>query len=46
LKQNSRAEDLVHFFENWFLKHVLAGDREYAAYIKQEFPAILEARVA
>jgi hemerythrin len=46
LKQNSRAEDLVHFFENWFLKHVLAGDREYAAYIKQEFPAMMEARVA
>lgn len=46
LKQDSKAEDLVRFFENWFLKHVLAGDREYAAYIKQEFPAMADARVA
>ena len=46
LKQSSKAEDLVRFFENWFLKHVLAGDREYASYVKQEFPALMEARVA
>ncbi len=46
LKQNSKAEDLVRFFENWFLKHVLAGDREYANFIRQAFPALMEARVA
>jgi hemerythrin len=45
LKQSSKVEDLVRFFENWFLKHVLAGDREYATYVKQEFPALMEARV-
>ncbi|MBI5109488.1 MAG: bacteriohemerythrin [Rhodocyclales bacterium] len=46
LKQNSKAEDLVRFFENWFLKHVLAGDREYANYIKMEFAALMEGRNA
>ncbi len=42
LKHNPKAENLVAFFENWFLKHVLAGDRDYAAYIKQELPALAE----
>lgn len=42
LKLNPKAENLVGFFENWFLKHVLAGDREYAGYIQQELPALVE----
>ena len=27
------AADLVHFFEDWFIRHVLADDRDYARYI-------------
>jgi len=30
----------VRFFENWFLGHVQSGDREFAAYVKREFPAL------
>ncbi len=40
LKQNPKAENLVGFFENWFLGHVLAADRDYADHIKREFPAL------
>lgn len=42
LKHSDDGENLVRFFENWFLKHVLAGDRDYVAYIKQEFPRLAE----
>ena len=34
------AESLVRFFEDWFVRHVLSKDREYAVYVKQEFPAL------
>ncbi|MCX7148112.1 MAG: bacteriohemerythrin [Rhodocyclales bacterium] len=34
------AESLVGFFEDWFVRHVLSRDREFAAYVKQEFPAL------
>lgn len=40
LKQKPTAENLVGFFEAWFVDHVLSRDREYAAYIKEEFPAL------
>lgn len=42
LKENPKAENLVGFFESWFLKHVLASDREYVAFIRQELPAFAE----
>lgn len=37
LKQNPAAGKLVTFFESWFLRHVLADDRDYAAYIQTEY---------
>lgn len=40
LQHNSPGEHLVGFFENWFVRHVLSSDREYAAYMKQAFPAL------
>lgn len=40
LQRNPSGENLVAFFEEWFLRHVLSHDREYAAYIKEEFPAL------
>lgn len=40
LKHKASGEKLVGFFEDWFLRHVLAGDRAYAAYIAREFPAL------
>ena len=41
LKHNPKAENLVAFFENWFLKHVLQGDREYVAFIRKEMPQLV-----
>jgi hemerythrin len=43
MKDNPSADNLVRFFENWFLKHVLQGDREYVAYIRNEMPHLLHA---
>ncbi|MCK9380797.1 MAG: bacteriohemerythrin [Sulfuritalea sp.] len=40
------AENLVDFFEDWFVRHVLSSDREYAAYVKEEFPALFGKRPA
>ena len=34
------AASLVDFFEDWFVRHVLSRDREFAVYVKQEFPAL------
>lgn len=41
LKENTTADSLVRFFENWFLRHVLDADRDYVAYIREEMPALL-----
>lgn len=38
LERNPSAENLVGFFENWFVRHVLNRDRDYAAYLRREFP--------
>lgn len=39
--QTAGAEtNLVSFFENWFIRHVLGDDRQYADYVKKEFPAL------
>ena len=40
LEHNAPGENLVGFFEHWFVRHVLANDREYARYLKEEFPAL------
>lgn len=40
------AENLVAFFEDWFIRHVLRSDREYAAYAERDFPALLGKRPA
>ena len=34
------AVSLVGFFEDWFVRHVLSADREFAAYVKRDFPAL------
>jgi hemerythrin len=34
------VESLVGFFEDWFIRHVLESDRNYAAYVRNEFPAL------
>lgn len=42
-KQLQRAgseTNLVLFFEEWFIRHVLSDDRLYADYVKKEFPAL------
>ena len=40
LQKTGSGANLVAFFEDWFIRHVLTEDREYAAYIKEEFPAL------
>lgn len=40
LKKNATGANLVAFFENWFVRHVLNRDRDYAAYVEKEFPAL------
>ena len=34
------SDNLVGFFENWFIRHVLSSDREYATYLKKAFPLL------
>ncbi len=47
LRKQGPAESLVvGFFESWFVRHVLSTDREYAAYVKKEFPALVTRRSA
>lgn len=46
LKRAPSDAFLVGFFEDWFLRHVLSGDREYAAYLDREFPAIFRREAA
>ena len=41
LQKSASGDSLVGFFEVWFVRHVLSADREYAAYIKEEFPALM-----
>lgn len=40
LQRTGSEASLVNFFEDWFIRHVLADDRQYAAYVKEEFPAL------
>jgi len=46
LQRSPSGENLVVFFEEWFLRHVLSGDREYATYIEEEFPALCGKQMA
>jgi hemerythrin-like metal-binding protein len=41
LQKTGSGTDLVNFFEDWFIRHVLADDRQYAAYVSEEFPALV-----
>lgn len=41
LQKKASGESLVSFFEIWFVRHVLSDDREYAAYVKEKFPELL-----
>jgi hemerythrin len=40
LQKTGSETNLVKFFEDWFIRHVLSDDRQYAAYVKEEFPAL------
>jgi hemerythrin len=40
LQRTGSEASLVSFFEDWFIRHVLADDRQYADYVKEEFPAL------
>lgn len=40
LQSKPSNEKLVGFFEDWFVRHVLASDREYVTYLAKEFPAL------
>jgi len=46
LKQNPSGENLVGFFEDWFVRHVLSNDRDYAAYVKRELSSLAERQAA
>jgi hemerythrin-like metal-binding protein len=46
LQEKASGENLVGFFEDWFIRHVLHSDREYAAYVKEELPALFVKRSA
>lgn len=46
LERSPAGEPLVAFFEDWFLRHVLSGDRDYADYLHAEFPAICSRKAA
>jgi hemerythrin-like metal-binding protein len=40
LQRTGSETTLVTFFEDWFIRHVLGEDRQYAAYVKEEFPGL------
>ncbi len=40
LERSGSADALVLFFESWFARHVLNEDRDYATFVKKEFPAL------
>jgi len=44
LQKTASGGNLVGFFEDWFIRHVLSRDREYAAYVKEEMPALFGKR--
>jgi hemerythrin-like metal-binding protein len=46
LKNNATGESLVGFFEDWFVRHVLSSDRDYAVFVKREFSTVVAKRAA
>ena len=38
IRKSNSATDLVTFFEQWFIRHVLGDDRRYAEYAKNHLP--------
>jgi hemerythrin-like metal-binding protein len=46
LKANANGESLVGFFEDWFIRHVLSSDRDYASFVKREFASLAARRAA
>jgi hemerythrin-like metal-binding protein len=46
LKTNANGESLVGFFEDWFIRHVLSSDRDYASFVKREFASLAARRAA
>jgi hemerythrin-like metal-binding protein len=46
LQKKVSDENLIGFFEDWFVRHVLSSDREYAVWVKKELPALLVKAVA
>ena len=40
LQRMGSEENLVSFFEDWFIRHVLSDDRQYADYVKKKFPGL------
>jgi len=40
LQKTGSETNLVKFFEDWFIRHVLSDDRQYADYLKKEFPTL------
>lgn len=40
LQDKASVENLVAFFEDWFIGHVLTSDRKYVAYVKEKLPAL------
>jgi hemerythrin-like metal-binding protein len=40
LKNNATGESLVGFFEDWFVRHVLSSDRDYAVFVKTELSSV------
>jgi hemerythrin len=39
LRDHHSTDDLVKFFETWFIEHVLAGDADYVDHARRKFPA-------
>ena len=46
LKHNASGGNLVGFFEDWFVRHVLSADRDYAAHVKGMFASVADTRAA
>ena len=46
LKHNASGGNLVGFFEDWFVRHVLSADRDYAAHVKGMVASVADTRAA
>lgn len=39
VRHSNHVNSLLDFFQDWFVRHVLGNDREYAAYLKDRLQA-------